>query len=101
MYVGENVGQPDDRPSEIWELNVDNAECYGFCNEINRDDLGIRAAFEALKADGAELATDRWVANHWCLILWKLAAQVRAKPSLIDEKFTWAEVIRQLKYRSA
>ena len=78
---------------------MDNAADYEFYDASDDVQRGVRQAFDVLKADGAELATDRWVANHWGLILWKLAAQVRAKPSLIDDKFTWAEIIRQLKYR--
>lgn len=78
---------------------MDNAGDYEFYEASDDARLGLRQAFDVLKADGAELATERWVANHWALILWKLAAQVRAKPPLIDDKFTWAETIRQLKYR--
>jgi breast cancer 2 susceptibility protein len=33
------------------------------------------------------------------MILWKLAGQIQAKPSLYKEKWNWTEVIRQLKYR--
>ena len=37
--------------------------------------------------------------NHWSLVLWKLAGQVQAQPSLFDLRWNWAEVIEQLKYR--
>lgn len=78
---------------------MDNAADYEFYEAGNDMRLGVRQAFDVLKTDGCDLATERWVANHWGLILWKLAAQVRAKPALIDDKFTWTETIRQLKYR--
>jgi len=45
------------------------------------------------------LINQKWVDNHWGQILWKIAGQVQAKPSLFDEKWNWGEVIAQLKYR--
>lgn len=78
---------------------MDNAADYEFYDAPADVRLGMCQAFGVLREDGAELVTERWVTNHWGLILWKLAAQVRAKPSLIDDKFTWAETICQLKYR--
>lgn len=99
MWVDTAGHSADRRPSEIWQIDVDNAGDFEFYNSGEDTRLGVRQAYDVLKSDGCELATERWVANHWGLILWKLAAQVRAQPTLLDEKFTWTETIRQLKYR--
>lgn len=56
-------------------------------------------ALEQLKLVGCEFATQKWVDNHWRLILWKIAGQVMAKPKLFDEKWNWYEVLCQLRYR--
>lgn len=60
---------------------------------------GPEDALKQIQADGCSQITLKWVNNHWSLILWKLASIVRAKPSLWKEKWTYWEVLRQLKYR--
>ena len=40
-----------------------------------------------------------WFENHWRLVVWKLASLVRAKPQLLSEKWSYCEIVRQLKYR--
>lgn len=65
--------------------------------------LGPSDALEALLERGFILATEPWVKNHWCLILWKLAGMVCLDPhrEVIPEekRWRWEEVIRQLLYR--
>lgn len=61
--------------------------------------LGNEQAFERLKYEKCEFVTQKWVNNHWRLILWKLAGQIMAKPALYEEKWNWYEVLCQLKYR--
>ena len=85
-------------PDEISTLNLKNAMSYHF-NAEDASTLGNIQAHEALKRDGCALATPQWVDNHWSMILWKLAGEVQASPSLYEEKWSWAEVISQLKYR--
>lgn len=67
--------------------------------------LGPAEALKELLDQGCTLATQPWVDNHWSLILWKLAGMVvnldPSKEANLDEKrWCWAEVIRQLLYRS-
>lgn len=65
--------------------------------------LGPSDALEALLERGCILATEPWVENHWCLILWKLAGMVCLDPhrevNPEEKRWRWAEVIRQLLYR--
>ncbi|KAF7303152.1 hypothetical protein MKEN_01278900 [Mycena kentingensis (nom. inval.)] len=65
--------------------------------------FGPAAALEELLALGCSLATKRWVENHWCLILWKLAGMVCLEPELERDpqtkRWCWEEVFRQLLYR--
>ncbi|KAL1406291.1 hypothetical protein Q8F55_007987 [Vanrija albida] len=85
-------------PDEIWTLSLNNAIYYQFIAQ-DASVLGNVQAFERLKYEKCELVTQKWVNNHWRLILWKLAGQVMAKPALYDEKWNWYEVLCQLKYR--
>jgi breast cancer 2 susceptibility protein len=54
-----------------------------------------------LKHERCELVTAKWVENHWALILWKIAGQIKARPTvgIFNDKWNWFEVICQLKYR--
>ncbi|KAL7425125.1 hypothetical protein Q5752_000813 [Cryptotrichosporon argae] len=85
-------------PDEIWQLNPTNAVHYQFIGEDAKP-LGIVQALSKLKHDGGSMATMQWVENHWAMIMWKIAGQVAARPELFDEKWTWYEVVSQLKYR--
>lgn len=60
---------------------------------------GSAQAFTQLRTEGCQLASQKWVDNHWSMILWKLAGQVLAKPVLFAEKWNWDQVLNQLKYR--
>lgn len=91
-------------PEEIWRIDATNAAYYGFLDttstDANAPNKGHADALIELTAAGCEGLTAAWVENHWALILWKLASLVRSKPSLFgEEKFSWEEMIRQLKYR--
>jgi breast cancer 2 susceptibility protein len=54
---------------------------------------------------GGNLATQGWVDNHWTLILWKLAGMAALDPMReleVDRKrWSWTEMMRQLRYRYA
>ena len=86
------------RPSEIFEIDIYNAEYYAF--QVGGVNQSAATAYETLHSTGCPLLSQPWVTNHWRLILWKLAAQVRARPQVLKEKWSFAEVVRQLKYRS-
>jgi breast cancer 2 susceptibility protein len=85
-------------PDEIWLLDLTNAGTYQFIAE-DGSPLNRHHAFTVIQRDGCVLIDQKWVDNHWGQILWKIAGQVQAKPSLFDEKWNWGEVIAQLKYR--
>lgn len=70
--------------------------------------LYLRGPIDALgelKGAGCYLTTQEWVDNHWSLILWKLAGLAALDPeSEVDvhrRRWSWAEAIRQLRYRYA
>ncbi|KAI9511878.1 hypothetical protein F5148DRAFT_178985 [Russula earlei] len=64
---------------------------------------GPTDALWELKELGCHMATQEWVDNHWSLILWKLAGMVALNPeSEADndrKRWSWAETMRQLRYR--
>lgn len=86
------------RPDEIWQLDLRNALLYQFIAD-DATVLNHLHAFKILQMEGCRLVTQKWVSNHWPMILWKLAGQVQAKPALFDQKWNWGEVISQFKYR--
>jgi breast cancer 2 susceptibility protein len=91
-------GTADISPDEIWQLDLSNALTYQFI----ADDASLLTnitAFHTLKRDGCALVTQKWVDNHYVMILWKLAGQIPARPELFNERWKWSEVIEQLKYR--
>ena len=65
--------------------------------------LNAAAAYTELTRQGCSLATEEWVTNHWCLILWKLAGMAALDPGSekIESKkrWCWTEVIKQLRQR--
>ncbi|KAG6837644.1 hypothetical protein H0H93_004920 [Arthromyces matolae] len=66
-------------------------------------DLGMEEAYKCLLERGCSLATQEWVNNHWCLILWKLAGMVGLEPERetipAQKRWSWDEVMKQLLYR--
>lgn len=64
--------------------------------------LGSSAAYDVLQELGCKLATREWVDNHWRFILWKLSGMACLAPDREfddDKRWSWEEVIRQLRYR--
>jgi breast cancer 2 susceptibility protein len=84
-------------PEEISKIDANNALFYHF--NVGDGLKGPEDAFKQIQAEGCSQIALKWVTNHWSLILWKLASIVRAKPSIWEEKWSYSEVIRQLKYR--
>lgn len=80
-------------------MNLSNAIHYQFIAD-DGSLLSNLNAFEQLQRDGANLATAKWVDNHYSLILWKIAGMIQAQPDLFDDVWHWKTVILQLKYRS-
>jgi breast cancer 2 susceptibility protein len=90
------------------QITPDTALFYVFHAQNDLDlncphNLGPAEALNELHRQGCSLATKPWVDNHWCLILWKLAAMVAFDPQSEgipeQKRWCWSEVIRQLLYR--
>jgi hypothetical protein len=76
-------------------MTFQKAEHFRFLNEF-----GYEAAYEDLvHYNPCQNATIEWVKNHWTLIVWKLAAMVRAKPDELHAWWSFVHVVDQLKYR--
>ena len=86
------------RPDEIWTIDLYNAIYYQFV-AADSSVLNSEAALQVLLRESCRLATAKWVDNHWSQILWKIAGQIQAQPSLYNVRWNWGEVIEQLKYR--
>ncbi|OSD03321.1 hypothetical protein PYCCODRAFT_1444654 [Trametes coccinea BRFM310] len=97
---------------ELRQMRPSNAVYYRFHSAIasvdigdpaDSEELGPKAAFVHLREHGCHLATQEWVANHYGLILWKLAGLVCMEPEREQDprtkRWCWPEVIRQLLYR--
>jgi hypothetical protein len=86
------------RPVELPAISLANVQYYRFLS-TSSEPLGVSAALETLRQKGCTLVAEDWAANHWGMILWKLASLVCSCPSLFEEKWSFDEVIRQLLYR--
>ncbi|WVQ95823.1 hypothetical protein IAU59_002922 [Kwoniella sp. CBS 9459] len=84
-------------PDEIWQIGPHNAALY--CFYTDGVAMGHEEALATLRAESCNLVTARWVENHWVQVLWKIAGQIQAKPDLFLDKWSWHEVLSQLKYR--
>jgi breast cancer 2 susceptibility protein len=84
-------------PHEIAKIDPQNASFYHF--SVGTDMKGPDDAYKRISTEGCSQIGPTWVEQHWSLILLKLASIVRAKPALWETKWTYEEVIRQLKYR--
>ncbi|OCF33534.1 hypothetical protein I316_04606 [Kwoniella heveanensis BCC8398] len=84
-------------PDEIWQIGAHNAALY--CFYTVGSSMGHEDALLTLRAEGCTLATARWVENHWIQILWKIAGTIQAKPDLFLARWSYDEVINQLRYR--
>ncbi|KAJ3041655.1 Breast cancer 2, early onset [Rhizophlyctis rosea] len=95
-------------PEEVIFMNSKAAETFVFQQSFEGDpddgstpEIGKDAYERKLIELGANpnLATTRWVGNHYKWIVWKLACFVRRAPSRMRNLFTPDEVLRQLLYR--
>ena len=86
-------------PQVVLDMDPELAEIFAF--NVDNHLFGVQAALSALKESGCRLCTLKWVSNHWRMILWKLSGQIKAEPGLLDAKWTFDEVLLQLKYRCA
>ncbi|XAO26180.1 hypothetical protein I312_105014 [Cryptococcus bacillisporus CA1280] len=85
-------------PNDICAISPATARYYRFLSNENTH-VGVDEALAAMRRCGCAFVTPEWTKNHWVQILWKLAGEVQAKPDLLTEKWSWEEVISQLKYR--
>ncbi|SCZ93209.1 BZ3500_MvSof-1268-A1-R1_Chr6-2g08531 [Microbotryum saponariae] len=85
-----------DIPLDIIQMDHMRAEKYAFPGG-----LGAAQALQSLFFAGCDYATLPWVANHWSLVVWKLASYVRVEPTMYKQAEWWSfqAAIRQLKYR--
>ena len=100
MYVSSSLNADVhlSSPDELWNMKPENATYYRF--RVGDDkSFGIQSALESLKLDGCQYATEKWLTNHWSMILWKIAGEVLAKPELYASKWKWHEILSQLRYR--
>lgn len=56
-------------------------------------------AEQALIDAGGTFIVKGWIANHWSLIVWKLASLVRSKPDELKNWWNYEHALNQLKYR--
>ena len=98
---------------ELRQITVDTAVFYAFNAPMPSSPplslppptqvlLGPSAAHDALQNMGCTLATLPWVENHWRFILWKLSGMACLAPDREfgeDKRWSWDEVLRQLRYR--
>lgn len=87
-----------DLPDEIWAINPSTAIYYHFMPHGSNGKSPKEAMQELVEA-GCMHISQKWIDEHWVNILWKLASEVRAAPSLFEAKWNYNEVMRQLKYR--
>ncbi|OWZ37873.1 breast cancer 2 susceptibility protein [Cryptococcus neoformans c45] len=85
-------------PNDICAISPATAQYYQFLFKDNTH-VGTDEALAVMRRCGCALVTPEWTKNHWVQILWKLAGEVQARPDLLTEKWSWEEVISQLKYR--
>ena len=75
-----------------------NAQYWAFSTDDSNMKDATYAA-EVMRKDGCTLVTEGWVKNHWGWIVWKLANTVCVWPELEGGRWTFEEVLKQLKYR--
>lgn len=61
--------------------------------------LGSSEACQQLSELGCVSVTQKWVRNHWALLLWKFAAQAAALPSQTHVYWSFKRMTEQLRYR--
>jgi breast cancer 2 susceptibility protein len=80
-------------------MNAKSAAIWSF-NALTEPFGAIQALGELLQA-GCVIgrSTPKWLANHWGLVIWKLAGMVRWQPDCLPRVWNPANVVQQLKYR--
>jgi hypothetical protein len=83
-----SVGDIENWNAQYWAFSTDD----GKMQDANY-------ATEVMRKDGCTLVTAEWVKNHWGWIVWKLANTVCLWPEREGSRWTFEEVLKQLKYR--
>ena len=85
-------------PREVLDMDATSAKDFVF--QCGR---GPVQAFEALLSvlGGPQHChvSQKWISNHWTLVVWKLACYVRSKPELLNYLWLWDAAVNQIKYR--
>lgn len=86
-------------PEMVKHMNPDTAEIYRFTDTLRSEGIGSEDFYHMLINAGAS-ATKEWVANHYKLIVWKLACLERDYQAKAGGKLlTPLNVLEELKYR--
>ncbi|KAF3448040.1 hypothetical protein FNV43_RR08748 [Rhamnella rubrinervis] len=108
-YVKEYFGIPPSEQNTLacfsdqvrW-IRSDNADKYTFPDDSGLSCIGAEAMFHMLAQAGAssQVASKKWVTNHYKWIIWKLACYERCYPTKSAGNFlTVSNVLEELKYR--
>ncbi|PWN51143.1 hypothetical protein IE53DRAFT_314445 [Violaceomyces palustris] len=89
-------GAPDEIISILQEPSL--AAMYAF-DGPDGNLLRPVSALAEIRESGCRHVDIKWVNCHWDLILWKLASLCLNKPEEARVRFSWPELIRQMKYR--
>jgi len=86
-------------PESVVYMTAKSAAIWNF-NALTEPFGAIQALGELLQA-GCLIgrSTPKWVANHWGLIIWKLAGMVRWQPDCLSRVWNPSNAVQQLKYR--
>ncbi|KAI8459935.1 BRCA2, oligonucleotide/oligosaccharide-binding, domain 1-domain-containing protein, partial [Phakopsora pachyrhizi] len=86
-------------PESIVYMTVKSAAIWNF-HAFTEPFGAIHALGELIEA-GCEinLSKPNWVANHWWMIIWKLASVIKWRPDFLLRLWTPENVVNQLKYR--
>ncbi|MBW0484860.1 hypothetical protein O181_024575 [Austropuccinia psidii MF-1] len=86
-------------PESVVFMTAKTAVVWNF-NALTEPFGAIQALGELLESGSTITRTSpKWVANHWGLIVWKLAGIVRWQPDCLSRVWKPSNVIQQLKYR--
>jgi len=88
MSRNPSVGDIENWNAQYWAFSADD----GKMQDANY-------ATEVMRKDGCTLVTEEWLKNHWGWIVWKLANTVCLWPEREGGRWTFGEVLKQLKYR--
>ncbi|EHS62527.1 uncharacterized protein PGTG_20647 [Puccinia graminis f. sp. tritici CRL 75-36-700-3] len=86
-------------PESVVFMTAKSAAIWSF-NAFTEPFGAIHALGELLQAGcSINRCSPKWVANHWALIIWKLAAMVRWQPDCLSRVWNPSNAVQQLKYR--